>query len=239
MQYPAYDPASPDTPLTPQELDELDELLSRLPAETAMNVEAMDGYVTALLLAPTPLSQVPTVQWLPPVWGGDAAADDVSTGDSASANTNAPFTSGRQRKKVIVMVLRHVQSIACRLLRADAPEDAWEPIFSVAEVENRELADAEDWCVGFLQGVALDPERWSPVFDDPELGPLLTPIALLGGDDSGLGEEDRERLADPEHRDALSRAAADAVAMLANHRLASQACAQAVEATRATSTPKR
>lgn len=235
MQYPAFDPASPDTPLTLQELDELDEMLSRLPTESAMNVEAMDGYVTALLLAPTPLPQVPTARWLPPVWGGDAA-DSTST---SATSSNAPFTSGRQRKKAIVMVLRHVQSIACRLLRADAPEDAWEPIFSVAEVDNRELADAEDWCIGFLQGVALDGERWSPVFDDPELGPLLTPIALLGGDDSGLGEEDRERLADPEHRDALSRAAADAVAALAEHRLASQASTQAVEAARAGNAPKR
>jgi uncharacterized protein len=217
MQYPAFDPGSPDTPLTPAELDELDALLRTLPAEAAMNVEAMDGYVTALLLAPTPLPTVPTAHWLPPVWGGDGAGD----------SGNAPFTSGRQRKKAIVMVLRHVQSIACRLLRADAPEDAWEPVFSVAEVDGLELADAEDWCIGFLQGVALDPEGWSPVFDDPELGPLLTPIALLGGDDSALGEDDRARLADPEHRDALSRAAADAVAALAAHRMASRAAAKA------------
>lgn len=216
MQYPAFDPHSPDTPLTPQELDELDELLRRLPGESAMNVEAMDGYVTALLLAPTPLPQVPTQHWLPAVWGGDGTA-------AQGGDANAPFTSGRQRKKLIVMVLRHVQSIACRLLRADAPEDAWEPVFSVAEVDGHELADAEDWCIGFLQGVALDPDGWSPVFDDPELGPLLTPIALLGGDDAGLRAEDRERLADPEHRDALSRAAADAVAALAEHRLASRA----------------
>lgn len=219
MQYPAFDPASPDTPLTPQDLDELDELLRHLPAEAAMNVEAMDGYVTALLLAPTPLPEVPTAQWLPPVWGGDAAGGGQGDGAQASA----PFASGRQRKKAMVMVLRHVQSIATRLLRADAPEDAWEPVFSVAEVQGEELADAEDWCIGFLQGVALDPEGWSPIFDDPALGPLLTPIALLGGDDTELSAQDRERLADPAHRDALSRAAADAVAALARHRLASRA----------------
>ena len=40
------------------------------------------------------------------------------------------------------------------------------------------------------------------------------PIALLGGDDSTLADADRERLADPAERDALSRAVADVVPLL-------------------------
>lgn len=198
MDYPRYDPTGKNTPLSDDELDALDRALAALPGEQVMNVEALDGYLTALLLAPTPLPEVPTAAWLPAVWGGDG-------------EDGAPFASNRKRKDTAVLVLRHLHSIACAL--RDDPEN-WQPVFSVAEVQGEEMADAEDWCIGFLQAVALDAQGWSPRFDDPELSAALAPIALLGGDDSELPEAERERLADPAVRDELSRAAVDAVLVL-------------------------
>jgi uncharacterized protein len=48
----------------------------------------------------------------------------------------------------------------------------------------------------------------------------MVPLALLGGDDSGLSEADAARLADPQQRDELSRAVVDAVLALQARRSA-------------------
>ena len=48
----------------------------------------------------------------------------------------------------------------------------------IAESDDREWVDAEDWCIGFLQAVALDTDAWAPLFDDAELGSALVPLAL-------------------------------------------------------------
>lgn len=199
---PAYSPASDLLPLSDAELELLDELLAELPE--AMNVEALDGYLTGLLLGPQGLQRLRSADWLPTVWGGD--------GDGS-----APFASGRQRKKAAQLVLRHLHAIDVQL--RDAPQH-WQPVFSIAEVDGDELVDAEDWCIGFLQAVALDTEAWGAVFDDAELGPLMVPLALLGGDDSSLPEADAARLADPQQRDELSRAVVDAVLALQARRSA-------------------
>jgi uncharacterized protein len=199
VDYPDYNPELDSPPLSDAELDALDQLLQALPADNAMNIEAMDGYLAALLVGPPLLTRLKSADWLPLVWGGDA-------GEGA-----APFASQKQRKRTAFLVLRHLHAIDLQLRTAP---DAWEPVFSIAETPEREWVDAEDWCIGFLQAVALDVDAWAPLFDHPELGPALLPIALLGGDDSHLGESDRKRLADPEQRDALSRAVADAVLRL-------------------------
>jgi uncharacterized protein len=202
MQTPHYDPSLDDRPLTDAELDDLDHVLQALPQ--AMNVEMLDGYCCALLLDPQPLAGRPGDDWLPAVWGGQP-------GDEGPA----PFASGRQRKRASVLVLRHVHAIACQWQR-DAQQ--WEPLFSEAVAGEQEWVDAEDWCIGFLEGTALDPLAWDARFDDPALGPVLAPIALLGGDEDDLDEATRTRLADPEERAALARGVVEAVLLLVQQR---------------------
>lgn len=202
MQYPDYQPALDTPPLDDAELSALDDTLAALPSDGdgAMNIESLDGYLTALLLAPTPVARRRSAEWLPPVWGGDGPGD-------------LPFSSGKQKKRVIGAVLRHLRAIDRAL--HDAP-DAWEPVFSVAQADDgREWADAEDWCIGFLRAAGQESQGWDALFDDPRLSPLLLPIALLGGDEAGLSAAERERLDDAEQRDALSRALPDAVLALA------------------------
>lgn len=200
MQYPDYKPTLESPPLSDEELQALDELLAALPADQAMNIEQLDGYLTALLLAPKPAPSLAGADWLPAVWGGDGEGD-------------APFASGKQKKRVIVLVLRHLHTLDQQIHQAP---DRWEPVFSVAETDDGdELADAEDWCIGFLQATALDPQGWGRLFDDAALGPQLVPIGLLGGDEAQLPPADAERLADPAHRDALTRSLPDAVLALA------------------------
>jgi uncharacterized protein len=199
MEYPQYDPSIANAPLGDDELDALDRMLRALPRDAAMNVEVMDGYLTALLVGPRLVDRLRTREWIPAVWGGDGEG-------------SAPFESNRQRKKATVLVLRHLHGISCQL--RDAP-DAWEPVFSIAESEGRELVDAEDWCIGFLQAVALDAAAWTPYFERDDLAPALRPIVLLGADEAELPPDDVARLADPDARDAASRAVVDAVLALA------------------------
>lgn len=202
MQYPDYDPTIDSPPLGDDELAALDTLLQALPADAAMNIEALDGYLTALLVGPPPGPKRRSADWLPVVWGGDGA-------DPAAPA--APFASEKQRKRVTVLVLRHLHALD-RVLTHDV--DAWEPIFSVADDGSREWVDAQDWSAGFLQAVALDPAGWEAVFDDPALAEALVPLALLGGDEAQLSAADAQRLADPAALDALSRTVVDAVLAL-------------------------
>ena len=176
MQYPQYNPASDNRPLSDEELEDLDELLAALPADGALNIEALDGYLAGLLLTPgRQLEDLAGETWLPVVWGGDSEPDP------------APFASGKQRKKVVMAVLRHLQSIATAW--AQRPQ-AWEPIFSFAdgEDEDTEYADAEDWATGFLMAVDLAPEAWAPWFDGADTAALLAPLAALGGEEGSLTE---------------------------------------------------
>jgi len=205
MEYPQYKPNSDYLPLSDDELSTLDESLAHLPSDAAMNIEAMDGYLTALLLSPNALPGQPGERWLPAIWGGDLGEDP------------APFASGKQRKRIVLLVLRHLHAIACQM--RDRPQ-AWEPIFSIAEHEEEELTDAEDWCIGFMLGADLDAEAWAPLFDDPVLTEVLRPILLLGGDDSQLTAQERSELEDAVQRDALSRSVPDAVLALHERRAA-------------------
>ena len=194
MEYPQYNPKSDNLPLSDEELSTLDDMLAKLPSDGAMNIEALDGYLSALLLSPTPLHELPGSDWLPTVWGGDA--------DEGQAET-FPFASGKQKKRVILLVLRHLNSIAVNW--ANQP-DAWEPIFSVAELDAEDLTDAGDWALGFLSAVDLATSAWAPLFDGAETAALLAPISALGADDGAP--------TDAKARDALSRAALDGVLSL-------------------------
>lgn len=193
--YPQFDRASNNTPLGDDELEAFDDLLQALPTDGAMNVEGVDGYLTAMLLAPLEwLDAWPTADWLPLVWGGDGPEGE-------------PFASGRQRKRATLFVLRHLQAIATQL--REQPK-YWEPLFSIVEVDGatagEEWIDAQDWCTGFLQAIDLQPEAWAAWRGDAELGAALATIGLLGGDDAPAdGSEEAKALADPEARDAMAR----------------------------------
>ncbi len=208
MDYPSYDPKSPNTPLTEDELAAFDDLLTNLPSDGAMTLDGMDGYLTALLVGPNPLSAMKSSDWLPAIWGGDQEP------------APAPFRSNQQRKRSAVLVLRHLRSVDAAL--TDTP-DAWEPVFSVAELpgtQGEELADATDWCLGFLAATDLAPDAWAALQADPEIGPGLATIAMLGGEVEEGDADDAEDLDDPQVRDQLSRVAADVVLKLHARRAA-------------------
>jgi uncharacterized protein len=202
MDYPSYDPKSANTPLTEEELSSLDDQLTNLPSDGSMTLDGMDGFLTALLVGPAPIGA--SADWMPTIWGGDQEP------------APAPFASNQKRKRTTVLVLRHLRSIEAAL---SGPPDAWEPVFSVAELpgtQGEELADATDWCMGFLAAMDLAPDAWAPLDADPEIGPGLATIAFLGGDIDAPPEsgDDSEDMDDPQVRDQLSRAATEVVLKL-------------------------
>jgi len=235
MDYPSYDPGSPNTPLTEEELASLDDLLTHLPSDGSMTLDGMDGFLTALLVGPAPLAAMKTAEWLPLIWGGEqqpapasppqpAAAPEQGGGPARGAAAGSPmagpwpFASNQKKKRTTVLVLRHLRSIEAAL---SGPPDAWEPVFSVAEVpgtQGEELADATDWCMGFLAATDLAPDAWAPLQADPDVGPGLATIAWLGGDVAvaadAEGHPSDEELDDPQVRDQLSRAATEVVLKL-------------------------
>lgn len=187
MDYPRYDPNSPVTPLAAAELEGLDRLLQGLPADGAMSLDGVDGFLTALLVGPPEvLADWPTADWLPWVWGGDGPLGHAEA---------TPFSSKRQRKDSVVLLLRHLRHVAAQL-QGDAAD--WEPVFDIAEQGPDEWTDARGWCAGFLQAVDLNADAWSAAFDAVDAAPLL---ALGGGlegvecalvlDQDDLGEIDR------------------------------------------------
>ena len=202
MQLPHYQPESPYQPLSDDELAALDDLLAGLSSDAAMNIEALDGYLCGLLLSPVALPTLPGATWLPQIWGGD----------SPGADDNAPFVSSKQRKRAVLLILRHLRALDTQL--HDDP-DAWEPILSVAEEDEGECVDALDFCTGFMLAVDLAPEAWGTRFQDPEFAPLLAPIALLGGDEGLLSAEQKAQIADLQQLDGLSREVPDAVLAMA------------------------
>jgi uncharacterized protein len=203
VNLPDYQPTLATEPLSEAELDQLDALLQALPADGAMTVECLDGYLCALLLGP---ALPPSAQWMPAIWGADTLPDAASN----DPNT-APFASGKQQKRCVQFVLRMLADVHRRL---QADPDQFEPVFSIAEHEGEEWVDAEIWCLGFLQGTALQAAYWDPLFEDPTQGPLLAPIPLLAALPEELDEVDRSLVAQPEQRDALSRQVAEAIGAL-------------------------
>jgi len=202
MTYPQFDRGSNNSPLDDEELQAFDELLQNVKADGAMTLEGVDGYLTAMLLAPPQwLDQWPTADWLPLIWGGDGPDGE-------------PFASNRQRKRATLFALRHLQSVAVAL--REHPR-LWEPLFSIVEAEGedgqaQEWIDAQDWCTGFLQAMDLQPEAWHAWLQDAELGPTLRTIALLGGDEATEAHcEEAEALDDPQARDGMARQVVDGV----------------------------
>ncbi|MFA6920553.1 MAG: YecA family protein [Gallionella sp.] len=148
----------PTQALSDVELDELDEfLLSDDTPENCMDISALDGFFAALVLNPRLI--MPS-EYLPWIW-------DMEEGEEVPS-----FASVEQANHIMQLVMRYYNSVLDEIGR-----DRFAPLFYISEQEDGSF-DAEGWCEGFMRGVFLFSESWTPVFEKhPE---FLSPMVLLG-----------------------------------------------------------
>lgn len=145
--------------LSPDEIDELSEFMlsDAMPAE-GMDISALDGFLTAMVIGPAPL---PADEWLPLICGGEEPR----------------FDSEEQILWLTEQILRLANTIVERLA-ADPP--AFEPILYAEEVEGETHWIADSWCNAFMQVIESGTAEWLPFFENPSNAELLAPMITLG-----------------------------------------------------------
>lgn len=171
-------------PLTEAEFVELDRFLaSKATGDTAMMVDTLDGFLTALITGP---ADIPMAQWLPRVWGADGKG--------------APnFRNKEQADRILALIVRQMNGIIRSL---ELEPEHFKPVLDVVEEGEQEYDDAEMWAYGFMAGINLARDAWKPVFEAPDVLATLQPIYLLG--EKNLKPEQQALVATPQLRAALA-----------------------------------
>ena len=142
--------------LTDEEYDHMAAVLHRFHSERAMNLEMLDGFFVALICGP---DMVPPSEYLPEIWGGTLADDQVFGGE-------------RELQKFMDLIMRHWNCVAQTL----HSEDVFVPL--LFEDDNG-IAHGNDWANGFARGMEMRRNGWSKLFDDTEHGGAVLPILAL------------------------------------------------------------
>jgi len=153
-----------DQLLSDKEFDELDKfLLSDRCGDDTMTMDALHGFLTALVVGP---EAVPVDEWVPCIWG-------TEPGDLPDFKTTAESLR-------IGKLLEKVQA-DIKLTLEVAPKE-FEPLFCEHEWQGKQVLDAEAWAWGFMEGISLREEAWQALWDAPQAS-LLRPIYLLGAEE--------------------------------------------------------
>jgi uncharacterized protein len=145
-------------PLSDQEITKLNDfLIDKSGLENAMDIAMLDGYLTAIVVGPRTI--LPS-QWLPYVW------------DMEQGKASPKFKRPAEAQRVYEQLMRHMNDIARTLNRA--PED-YEPLLMENPNHGDPIPIIDEWCMGFMKGVRLDEQNWSPLLTkDPKLFEILT-----------------------------------------------------------------
>ncbi|MCX4116190.1 MULTISPECIES: UPF0149 family protein [Aeromonas] len=145
-------------PMTGAEVEWLEQRLMDYGNDDSMlSLSALDGFLTAVLSGP---ELVPPNLWWPVLWGG----------------TPPEWSSEREMKRALDLILGHMNILAHTLCYQ--PEH-FIPVLMANYVEGQELCNAEDWCFGYLRGMALG--NWPALPEEQESS--LEVIRLHGSDD--------------------------------------------------------
>ncbi|MGI9435595.1 MAG: UPF0149 family protein [Geminicoccaceae bacterium] len=161
--------------LNDEEINWLDGfLLSAQAPDTAMDLETLDGFFTALVVGP---ELIPPSGYLPVMWGGDGEGPD--------------YDSLEQAEYMMGLLMRHWNTITRRMNR----EYPCLPLLAAGTAWPK----GRHWAEGFSRGVGLCFEAWEPLISDETHSHLLAPIIALERDDPevvthSLGPEEREKM---------------------------------------------
>ena len=157
-------------PLDDVELEELAHFLDdhAVPSD-GMSLEMLDGYLTAIVSGP---EMIPPSEWMPYLWQPDGGEH---TWDSAA-----------QAQRVLDLIVRHMNSIATLLM---GDEDAYAPLLNDYDFEGVTVTFAQEWALGYLQGVGLREEAWQPLLSDPDFAEDFDAIEALAEGPEDESEE--------------------------------------------------
>ena len=154
-------------PLNDDELNWLDDfLLDRFDEdievegkdEGAIEVSELDGLLTAVVSGPV---MIPPSQWIPQIWG----------------DFQPTWNDEQEFQTVMSLFMRHLNSIAGMLM--EHPGD-FEPLFLERVVDGKTYTIVDEWCEGYMRGVALAAEQWE--LESVEMKILLAPIKAFQGE---------------------------------------------------------
>jgi len=147
--------------LADEELDRLSDVLKRFGNKQAMNLEQLDGFLSALICSP---DLVPPSEYLPVIWGGDMILENE-------------FSAKPLLEEFLSLIMRHWNSIV-EIVNSG---EVYLPL--LLEDENGDRR-GNDWANGFLRGMELRKEYWADLVNDEEHGGSLVPIFALAHENS-------------------------------------------------------
>ena len=152
----------------PSRLRRLDDALADLPLDEPMLLTELDGFLTAIIVAP---EAIPQVEWLQSIWGSDESGVP-------------PFDDPLDVQWFIDAVMARYAEIARDLTRGKP-----QPIFDVDERNGDVLWEL--WIDGFAEAMALRPANWDALAasDDADAADAMAQLATLlavAGDDTSL-----------------------------------------------------
>jgi uncharacterized protein len=152
-------------PLTNQEIEELDAfLLSDDDLENAMDVSSLDGFLCAALSGPNVIMPSEWMRW---VW------------DNKEGKQSPKFTSEKQAQRILGLLMAHTNGIAVTLTQFP---QYYEPLFLERDIKGHTVSIVDEWCCGYVKGIALDPLGWRPLV---KAQPSWFEVIRLYGTESG------------------------------------------------------
>ena len=70
--------------------------------------------------------------------------------------------SEKQAKRILSLLIGHANVLAFTLIHG--PQH-YEPCFYSHKIPGNSVAVIDEWCCGYVKGIALDPEGWQPLID--------------------------------------------------------------------------
>ena len=146
---------NPPAYLSDDQIERLAELLEEyaVPAQ-GFNLEALDGYLSALIV--TPGAAVPPAEWQPAVWG-----------------TETPkWKSPSEASEAQQLLFGHWNGCSARVRHGEDPPEHLAPLLWMPEDIMGDHPDTldvgHDWALGFYRGVDLRADEWDDWLESEE-----------------------------------------------------------------------
>jgi uncharacterized protein len=152
--------------LNDAELRRLDELLASANEDEAMTLEEFDGFTAATLTSPVPIAP-------------DELLGEILGGPPDEVQAQLPADD---YELLMRLLKRHRDNVAHQLHDGEG----FSPVLAYDDAER---VDGRGWAIGYLRGVGLNAEDWTPLDDDDDFADILDPMVRLADEfDPDTGE---------------------------------------------------